>query len=107
MKNCETWVCLNYHINPSKPKTYKPMKAGNVFLVFVTGAVLGAGGHWYLTQPRSQELTAQAKENMRESSASVRESAVNVGESLKQTFDPENIKEELARTGKVIREQAA
>ena len=83
------------------------MKAGNVFLVFVTGGVLGAGGHWYLTQPRSQELTAQAKENLRESSASVRESAANVGESLKQTFDAENIKEELARTGRVVREKAA
>ena len=83
------------------------MKAGNVFLVFVTGAVLGAGGHWYLTQPRSQELTAQAKENLRESSATVRERAANVGESLKQTFDAENIKEELARTGRVVREKVA
>ena len=82
------------------------MKAGNVFLVFVTGVILGAGGHWYLTQPRSQELTAQARENVRESAASVRERTANVGESLKQTFEPENIKEELARTGRVIREKA-
>jgi osmotically-inducible protein OsmY len=75
------------------------MRAGNVLLVFVTGAILGAGGHWYLTQPRSRELSAQAKEN-------VRESAAKVGESLKQTFDPENIKEELARTGRVVRDKA-
>jgi hyperosmotically inducible protein len=82
------------------------MKAGSVFLVFVTGAVLGTGGHWYLTQPRSQDLTAQAKESVRESAATVREKAANVGESLKQTFDPESIKEELSRTGRVIREKA-
>ena len=81
------------------------MRTGNVFLVFVTGVILGAGGHWYLTQPRSQELTAKARENVRESAASVRESAANLGESFKQTFDPESIKEELARTGRVIREK--
>ena len=86
------------------------MRTGNVFLVFVVGLGLGAGAHWYMTQPRSQELTAQAKENVRETAAnvgeSVKETASNVGDSLKQTFDAEKIKEELARTGKVIREKA-
>lgn len=75
------------------------MRTGNVLLVFVTGVLIGAGGHWYLTQPRTQELTAETKEN-------VRARAANVGESFKQTFDAENIKEELARTGKVVREKA-
>ena len=85
------------------------MRSGNVFLVFVIGLGLGAGAHWYLTQPRSQELTARAKENVRESTASVRESvregASNVGDSLKRTFDADNIREEFTRTGKVIREK--
>ena len=76
------------------------MKATKVLFIFVTGVLVGIVGHWYMIQPRSQELIATARQNLRENTTSI-------GDSLKQTFDPEKIKDELARTGKVVREKAS
>src|SRR5580765_8444802 len=66
---------------------------------FLLGFVAGMAGHWYLTQPKSNETVAHAKEE-------VRSTATNLGQSFKETFDGNKIKDELTRTGKVIREKA-
>lgn len=69
------------------------------FLSFLAGVLVGVAGHWYLTQPKPKSTFDDARE-------SVRSGATNLKESLKETFDRDKIKEELARTGKIIREKA-
>lgn len=69
-----------------------------MFLSFVIGVLVGVAGHWYFTQPRSKDTLIDASEK-------VREGATDVGRSLKETFTADNVKDELARTGKVIREK--
>jgi hyperosmotically inducible protein len=69
-----------------------------IFVSFLAGVLVGVAGHWYFTQPGGKAGMADAKE-------SVREGAAQVGRSLSETFSADNIKEELARTGKVIREK--
>lgn len=76
------------------------MKTSTCFLSFTVGVLVGVAGHWYMTQPKSQQILDDTR-------ASARESATKVGDSLKQTFDSESIKAELARSGKVVREKAS
>jgi len=66
---------------------------------FILGVVVGVASHWYFTQPRNQIAVADAREDARQTAAAV-------GQTLKETFDPAVIKDELAKTGKVIREKA-
>jgi osmotically-inducible protein OsmY len=70
------------------------------FLSFLAGVLVGVAGHWYFTQPDSKRSLGDATE-------SVRSGATNLKESFEHTFDTAKIKEELARTGKVIREKAS
>ena len=72
-----------------------------VFISFVLGVVVGAGGYWWLTaKDRNEDLQAardkavQSAEKVKESIAE-KVSEVSVGA----------IKEELARTGTVVREK--
>jgi osmotically-inducible protein OsmY len=69
------------------------------FLCFLLGLILGVAGHWYLTQSTSRGTAAQVKEE-------VHSTATNLGQSFKKTFDADKINDELARTGRVIREKA-
>jgi hyperosmotically inducible periplasmic protein len=71
----------------------------NTFISFLFGVLVGIAGHWYYAQPDSKRTVADAQESMRSNAASI-------GKSLKETFDSDKIKDELARTGKVIREKA-
>jgi osmotically-inducible protein OsmY len=71
----------------------------NTFISFLIGVLVGIGGHWYFTQPEAKATVADAQE-------SVRTNASNLGKSLKETFDPDKIKDELGRAGVVIREKA-
>ena len=71
----------------------------NTFISFLVGLLVGIGGHWYYAQPESKRTVADAKE-------SVRNSASDARQSLKETFDAATIKDELTRTGRVIREKA-
>ena len=70
----------------------------NAFLSFLLGVFVGVAGHWFFTGPRSKTSVNHATEK-------VRSGATNLKESLKETFDRDKINEELARTGKVIREK--
>ena len=69
------------------------------FFSFLVGVLVGIAGHWYFTQPDSRRTVADAQGSMRSNAASI-------GQSLKETFDSDKIKDELARTGRVIREKA-
>ncbi len=70
-----------------------------IFVSFLIGVLVGIAGHWYFTQPRGQANVAVAEER-------VRQGASHIGQSLSETFSADNIKDELARTGKVIREKS-
>ena len=69
------------------------------FLSFLAGVLVGVAGYWFFMQPKSNGVVGGARESMRSG-------ATNLKESIKETFDGDKIKEELARTGKVIREKA-
>ena len=71
----------------------------NTFISFLVGVLVGIAGHWYFAQPPSKRTVADAQESMRSNASSI-------GQSFKDTFDSDKIKDELARTGKVIREKA-
>jgi len=69
------------------------------FFTFLVGVLVGIAGHWYFTQTDSRRAVADAQ-------GSMRSGATGMGQSLKETFDSDKIKDELAHTGKVIREKA-
>jgi len=70
-----------------------------VFVSFLVGVIVGVAGYWYLAQPNSKRTVTDAQE-------SLRSNATTIGQSLKDTFATDQIKDELARTGRVIREKA-
>ena len=65
------------------------------FLCFILGLVAGVAGHAYFAQTPSPTTVAGA-----------REGTTDVQRAVKETFDSTTIKDELAKTGKVIREKA-
>jgi len=65
------------------------------FIGFILGLVVGVAAHAFLTQTSSRPATAGA-----------REGTTDVRQTIKETFEPATIKDELAKTGKVIREKA-
>ena len=71
----------------------------NTFISFLIGLLVGIGSHWYYAQPESKRTVADAQESVRNGASSARQS-------LKDTFDADTIKDELTRTGRVIREKA-
>jgi hypothetical protein len=64
-------------------------------ICFILGVVVGVAGHVYFTQTPSRTTVAGA-----------REGTTDVGRTVKETFDPTTLKDELAKTGRVIREKA-
>jgi hypothetical protein len=66
---------------------------------FLAGVLVGVAAHWSLTQHKTQETVVDARET-------VRAGVTNIGQAVKETFDTGKLREELARTGKVIREKA-
>ena len=83
------------------------MKTTSVLLSFVIGVVVGVAGHWYMMQPRTHDMLASARESMHRSTAEVRDTTANVGDSFNKTFDSDKIKDELARTGRVVRDKTS
>jgi osmotically-inducible protein OsmY len=65
---------------------------------FVLGLVVGLAAHWYFTKPQRDTTLAGAREEARQGAAEVKQT-------LKESFDSTAIKEELAKTGRVIREK--
>jgi hypothetical protein len=75
------------------PTSYK--RFIQCLLVLALGALIGFGVHWYLTRPNPESALAKGRAQARE-----------VGAELEDTFDTQEIKKELSRTGQVIREKA-
>jgi hypothetical protein len=90
-------ACTNADSQIPNQQTY--MKATKILLTFVIGVLVGIAGHWYMTQPQSQDLVASARQN-------VSDGATQAGESLKQTFDTDKARDGLNRAGEVVREKA-
>jgi osmotically-inducible protein OsmY len=78
-------------------KRFKLMKA---LFCFLLGLVAGIATYWYVSQPKSQDR------NVRLGKDEMRSAATNLSQSMREKFDGDRIKDELARTGKVIREKA-
>ena len=70
-----------------------------VLVSFLVGVIVGVAGYWYFAQPNSKRTVTEAQ-------ASLRSNATTIGQSLQDTFATDQIKNELARTGRVIREKA-
>ena len=69
------------------------------FLSFLAGVLIGVAGYWYLSQSKFEGKVADTKQ-------SDQNGGTNTVRSHKETFNADTIKEELSRTGKVIREKA-
>jgi osmotically-inducible protein OsmY len=69
-------------------------------LLLVVGVIIGVTAYWFLTQPHPRPPMADTRER-------AHDTATNVIRTLKDNFDANAIKEELARTGRVIREKTA
>lgn len=68
------------------------------FVSFLVGVLVGAGLHWYFGSPRDVPSTAEA----RAPSTPIETTNATPAD----PFNREHIREELARTGRVIREKA-
>jgi osmotically-inducible protein OsmY len=69
-----------------------------MFLSFVLGIATGASGYWYLQQDAGKAQLEQARAQVK---SSVTNLSARIGE-----ISVEAVKEELARTGMVVREKA-
>jgi osmotically-inducible protein OsmY len=67
-----------------------------VVFSFVVGVVAGALGHWYLQQDEGKRAVAEARARVSAGTEFAREAVLQ---------GAEDIKEELSRTGKVIRDK--
>jgi hypothetical protein len=65
------------------------------FLSFVIGIVVGVAGYWFFDRNNNQPLAVEA-----------REKGSQLVDSARDTFSTENIKEEMSKTGQVIREKS-
>jgi hypothetical protein len=64
-------------------------------ICFILGVVVGVAAHAYLAPSPNRTTVAGA-----------REGTTDARQTVKEAFDPATIKDELAKTGKVIREKA-
>ena len=72
-----------------------------MILCFLLGIGAGVGGHWYLQQP-------SAKEHLRQATSQVTTDAQHVATTLRNTWNAgvDDIKDEMARSGMVVRDKA-
>jgi hyperosmotically inducible periplasmic protein len=63
------------------------------FITFVLGALIGYAVHWFVADQRSKPLVSKAP------------IASEAGARTRDTFDTDHIKDELSRTGRVVREK--
>lgn len=73
------------------------------FLSFLLGVVLGAAGYWFFAQTRPSSASVAASDQNAPIGAT--NSSITSTQSVRSSFDSEKIKDELARTGRVIREK--
>ena len=79
---------------------WRLMKAA--FYGFLVGVLAGAGGYWYLSTPENADQIASAKQQILDEAERMKDT---VSEQFKK-LTTETIKEELSKTGAVVREKA-
>jgi hypothetical protein len=62
--------------------------------------LIAFGAYWFMTQPRSDSIPAEARGNPASADTAA------PPQTSKESYDADSIKDELARTGRVIREKA-
>ncbi|MEO8426305.1 MAG: BON domain-containing protein [Verrucomicrobiota bacterium] len=76
----------------------------NSFISFLFGLIIGAGGFWYFTEGQKSESVQRAQEKVASGAEHMKDAiSEKVGE---LNWRSEDIKEELTRTGKVVRKKA-
>jgi len=74
------------------------------FLILIVGAVIGIAVWWFVIDPQGKRHAKEAQESVESAAKSTRDT---VQEKLKSLdLRPEDIKDELAKTGKVVRRKA-
>jgi hyperosmotically inducible protein len=74
----------------------------NLFIAFLLGLIIAAGAVWYLSEGRRNQNVRKAEEKVADGAEKVRQAVKDtVGE-----IRTEDIKQELERTGKVVRQKA-
>ena len=76
----------------------------NSFIAFLFGLIIGAGAFWYFTEGQKKESVQRAQEQVASSAERMKEAISEKVSDL--SWRSEDIKEELARTGKVVRKKA-
>ena len=76
----------------------------NSFIAFLFGLIIGAGAFWYFTEGQKKESVQRAQENVAAGAERMKEAISDKVSDLSWRSD--DIKEELARTGKVVRKKA-
>ena len=75
-----------------------------VFLALVIGAVIGAAAIWFYSSKENKTAVQNAGERIENAGKSARDSIQD--KLSKLNLDPKDIKDELARTGQVVRRKA-
>jgi osmotically-inducible protein OsmY len=76
----------------------------NSFIAFLFGVIVGAGAFWYFTEGQKKESVQRAQEQVASGAERMKEAISEKVSDL--NWRSEDIKEELARTGKVVRKKA-
>ena len=71
-------------------------------IVLILGAAIGVAAYMYIREPENRPALERAGERISEGAGQI---GTNLGEKFAD-FDTEKIKEELARTGRVVRKKA-
>jgi hyperosmotically inducible protein len=77
----------------------------NFLITLLVGIIIGAGAVWYFTEARKTERALPA-EQVREKVSTAAERAKETIQQKMPDLDTEKIKEELSRTGQVVRRKA-
>ena len=76
----------------------------NSFVAFLFGLIIGAGAFWYFTEGQKKESVQRAQEKVASGAERMKDAISEKVSDLNLRSD--DIKEELARTGKVVRKKA-
>ena len=84
-------------------------------ITLLLGIIVGAGGYWYYTEGRKKPVTKQVESSVEDGATRAKDAVVNGAGQVKDAIQAklealnlrsDDIKEELSRTGMVIRRKA-
>jgi|SRR6185295_19374062 len=86
-----------------------------LIITLLLGVIVGAGGYWYYTEGRKEPATKQVESSVEDGASRAKDAIVNGAGQVKDAIQAklealnlrsDDIKEELSRTGTVIRRKA-